>query len=664
MADIDILVVDDERIVALDIRNTLTRLGYNVCAIASSGEEAVDLAGRLSPHLALMDIRLKGNMDGVEAAMVIRSRYRIPVIFLTAYSDDLTLQRAKASEAFGYLIKPFDERELHSSIEVALYKHSLETNLMEAMRSAEKASISKSMFLASMSHEIRTPMNGIIGMAELALEMATDPEQTDCLQTIKHSADTLLELINDILDLSKIEANKLTLKQREFDLRALLGKVMRTHGPQARSRQLDLSLHVHPETPATLVGDALRLTQICNNLLSNAIKFTESGAVELEVNIIRAPGQEATAHTPAAAPGGSVQLLFSVRDTGIGIPDELQERIFETYLQVAQPGEGAGGTGLGLAICKELVQMMGGAIWVRSRKDAGSTFYFTARFELPAVRPRDAALHEEPLPELPRLHVLVADDNEVSRRLARRLLERKGHTAVCVDNGEAALAELDAARFDLVLMNIQMPRLNGMEATRRLRLGHCAQTPAQTPVIAVTAHALRNDRERFLAAGMDEYIAKPLHSSLFYQAIARAITREKPLQSSLHQPPSRLDAPDTSSQAPAPLLDEQGALARIAGDRDLLEEMWQVFLEDGEQKLLALEQARERLDTALSAAVAHSIKGAAASIGAEALQAAAAAMEKDILQGELTRDAILLTRLLSLETTLRQTLSALEELRS
>ncbi|GAB7081026.1 response regulator [Megalodesulfovibrio paquesii] len=526
MADVEIMIVDDERIVALDIKNTLERLGYKVPAICSTGEEAVAAAQELSPDLILMDIKLKGEMDGVRAAELIHTRQGTPIIFLTAYSDEKTLERAKLSEPFGYLIKPFEERELHSNIEIALYKIRSERELRSAKQTAERASQHKSAFLANMSHEIRSPMNGIIGMTELALDTDLTDEQRDFLETVRDSAETLLRIINDILDFSKIEARKMELARVDFDLKAVLEKALKPHRHACERKGIFCSLHLSPEVPPRLNGDPGRLGQIIGNLVSNAVKFTDTGGVEVEVNMVTVPvgREEPEARTLALQPS-PVKLLFSVRDSGLGIPQEKHREIFESYLQ-APTARQYGGTGLGLAIAKELAEMMGGAIWLRSRAGMGSTFYFTATFQPPSVLSlRHTAPDPLPAQDARPLQILVADDNIVSQRLVLRLLDKLGHQAACVSNGVQALDALRTRQFDIVLTNIQMPEMDGLELLRRIRSGEALGTTATMPVVAVTAHALKGDKERFLAAGMDGYIAKPVNAAEFHRVLIQTAAK-------------------------------------------------------------------------------------------------------------------------------------------
>ena len=589
-----VVIVDDEQIVALDIRRTLERLGYTVPAMAADGEDAVRVAGELRPDLVLMDIRLRGSMDGIEAAGRISGQYGVPVVFLTAFSDAATLERAKACGPFGFLVKPFEERELHSTIEVALLKHRAVRDLDEARRTAENASIAKSAFLAGTSHEIRNSLNGILGMTDLALEAAEDEEQRDYLVTVLESAETLLALLNDVLDFSRLEARQIRLVERPFEPASVVRKVMRSVQSEAARRGLALSWRVAPEIPPVLAGDPVRLTQVLANLVGNAVKFTHAGVVSVEVSPVPSPPSLFESLFPPGEPGGAT-LLFTVRDTGIGIAEDRLESIFDLYAQASDDtGVTYGGSGLGLAICRQLVGMMGGNIWARSTPGAGSSFHFTCRLR-PVTAPQEDAPHSQPDPLRPdplrpdtplpgkpvnaasgmgvtqgipgmhapatmpppsgapsgslsgqatthspvsppvsppthfdesatrSLHVLVADDSEVARTIAARLLQRRGHTCATVQDGVEALTRLAAERFDLVLLNVEMPRMNGLETLRRIRNSvHPGVSPA-LPVMAMTAHALAGDRERMLAAGMDGYVAKPIQPAAFHAEIARVM---------------------------------------------------------------------------------------------------------------------------------------------
>jgi len=378
-----ILIVEDENIVALDMRMRLEAMGYSVADVVDTGAQASARALALSPSLILMDIKLKGGLDGIDAARAIRETADIPVIFVTAFTDERTLDRVKLASPYGYVVKPFHERELRIAIELALYKHRYELSMRRAKEIAEESNRLKGEFLANMSHELKTPLNSVIGFTQLALDLATDEEQREFLAMAAGSAKSLLTLIESILDFARMDAGKLVASPSPFSLDDILEECADALAVGAYPKGLEVGLEREPGIRDSLIGDSQLLRRVLFNLIDNAVKFTDKGRVSLAVRTI--PDGE----------GDSDSLAFSISDSGIGMPPEKLGAVFERFIQLdPSTTRKAGGTGLGLAIVRKAVELMDGTIEVASSPGRGTRFDVVLPF----------AAHDEPVGRpLPRL---------------------------------------------------------------------------------------------------------------------------------------------------------------------------------------------------------------------------------------------------------------------
>jgi PAS domain S-box-containing protein len=588
----------------------------------------------------------------------------------------VTMERTIGERHYVLRIQPV--RDGKSYLGTVLNVHDM-TAQREARLAAEEAAQAKTAFLANISHEIRTPMNGILGMLDILSSTSLNAEQRKFLQTIQSSADGLLEILNQVLDFSKNEAGRTRLEKRDFAVGTLIEDLEELMKGRLAGKALRLQHLVDRGVPRWLRGDEMRLRQILLNLLANAVKFTTAGTVALHVTLER-PIEDRP------------WIRFAVRDTGIGISEEKRKRLFKPFSQVDDSTTRRyGGTGLGLAICRQLVEMMGGRIGVDSVKDEGSTFWFVVPLEMgkPVRRnPRARSSTRRMVcagGRKPR--ILVAEDSRVNQEVARRLLEKLGCTVEIAGNGRQALAAIQHRSFDLVFMDIQMPELDGVEATQKLRTWEAREGEGMHHiVVAMTAHAMQGDREKCLQAGMDDYVAKPVKRAAL-KAMLKKYTQltpaaQAPTESATQSMAERPQGPSESATevprasaagsatevprasttettteaavaeptaaAPSDLKNPQSistvqpfsmerALESVGGDDDLLRQVTALYLEEIPQYVDTVKQALALKDTDAMRRAAHTLKGSAGNFGATQTRKLAARIEHLCRDGEFQR---------------------------
>jgi signal transduction histidine kinase/FixJ family two-component response regulator len=480
----------------------------------------------------------------------------------------------------------------------------VEADLIASRRAAKAGERAKSHFLANITHEIRTPMIGILGMTELTLDTTLTTKQREYLEMARHSAQSLLTVLNDIVDYARIEVGALELAETPFSLHAAVEEAVSVFRPLATKKGLELQCRYVGAAPQTIIGDASRLRQVLINLVGNAVKFTDAGSVVLEIS-----------RTDDGSEASKAGLRFTVQDTGIGIPHDKIQAIFDSFTQAdVSPARRYQGAGLGLALVRHLVAMMGGSYGVQSEEGHGSAFTFQIAFSLPETRQDDKETPQVPEPAKARpLTILLAEDNPINQIYVQELLEMDGHVVEVAHTGRRALEALRKKQhFDCILMDIQMPEMDGIEATRAIRADQSGDFDPQIPIVALTAHALKGDRETFLRAGMNEYLSKPVSPADLEAALARAMGRQDQNGDSA--------APDRTDQIE--ILAWTELLGKARGNLGFLMKLFAAFVAEQPANLEAMREALALSDLDQLAFMTHSLKGASATMCAPALREA------------------------------------------
>jgi two-component system, sensor histidine kinase len=634
-----LLVVDDETALLSLCCRRLERLGYSVCA-ANSGKEALAILKERGIDILITDFHMP-EMDGCETIRKAKEiNAYIQCIVITGFSDLKMAINAMGAGAFDYLQKPIDFTELDVAIKKGLEKRkllrdnankqiqlekyrtqleklvedrtlaltkanrelqkeieerkSLEHSLREAKRIADEANKAKSEFLANMSHEIRTPMTSTIGLLNLVLESNLQPKQKAYLEMARISSMVMHNLLNDILDFSKIEAGRLNLESIPFSPAGIIESVIDLQHLQAQEKSIRIFWSAEKNIPETVKGDPTRLRQILLNLVANAIKYSYYGDISIKCTSVEEQNSSEHNH---------VSLHFSVQDTGIGIDQDKISMIFEAFTQVdSSTTRKFGGVGLGLNICSKLVALMGGRIWVESEVGKGSTFHFICRFEKVSAnrklshRIAPTAFAKEQPQESDSPTILVVEDDQTNQWVIQEILEQQGYTVVNASNGESALEKLQHTHFDMILLDLQLPKLSGYEVVRQLRDLEALQgikAHERLPVIALTGFAGEKEEQKCLEAGMDDFLAKPFVLGHLQEKIRNILTKRPKKcvedQNGINHIQQQLPFEDT-------IYDEREALERASGNHELVKKRISLFLQKTPLTLAMLQKTRFNQD--------------------------------------------------------------------